>query len=55
MFAKFASVSLVALLPFAAAAVYDIQVGGDGGKLEFSPEAIVSFPACQDLISLVEL
>lgn len=50
MFAKFASVSLVALLPFAAAAVYDIQVGGDGGKLEFSPEAIVSFPAGQDLI-----
>ncbi|KAF9499781.1 hypothetical protein BDN71DRAFT_1502676 [Pleurotus eryngii] len=47
MFAKFTSVSLVALLPFAAAAVYDIQVGGDGGKLEFSPEAIAAQPGDQ--------
>ncbi|KAL0951022.1 hypothetical protein HGRIS_007763 [Hohenbuehelia grisea] len=47
MFAK-ASLSLgLVLLPFAAAAVYDIQVGGEGGKLEFVPEAIAAQPGDQ--------
>lgn len=40
MFASSISLGL-ALLPFVSAAVHDIQVGA-GGKLEFSPEAIVS-------------
>lgn len=40
MFAASFSLGL-ALLPFAAAAVHDIQVGGAGGKLSFNPEAIV--------------
>jgi plastocyanin len=37
----------LALLPFAAAAVHDIQVGGPDGKLEFSPEAIAGAPGDQ--------
>jgi hypothetical protein len=43
MFASTFSLGLV-LLPFVSAAVHDVQVGGAGGKLEYSPEAIVSHP-----------
>jgi hypothetical protein len=39
-FARALSLGLVAL-PFAAAAVHDVQVGANG-QLAFSPEAIVS-------------
>jgi hypothetical protein len=40
MFAPSLSLGL-ALLPFAAAAVHDVQVGGAGGALVYDPEAIV--------------
>ncbi|KAF8078487.1 hypothetical protein FPV67DRAFT_1465429 [Lyophyllum atratum] len=44
----FASISLgLVLLPFVSAAVHDIQVGGAGGKLEYSPEAISAQPGDQ--------
>lgn len=48
MFALPLSLGL-ALLPFASAAVHDIQVGAEG-KLQFWPEAIVSlanWPLCE--------
>lgn len=41
MFVPTLSLGLV-LLPFVSAAVHDVQVGGAGGKLGYSPEAIVS-------------
>jgi len=46
MFAHTLSLGL-ALLPFVSAAVHDIQVGGAGGKLEYSPEAIAAQPGDQ--------
>jgi plastocyanin len=46
MFAVSFSLGL-ALLPFAAAAVHDVHVGGAGGKLVFDPEAIASQPGDQ--------
>lgn len=46
MFASAFSLGL-ALLPFVSAAVHDVQVGGDGGKLEYSPEAIAAQPGDQ--------
>jgi hypothetical protein len=39
----FASLSLgLALMPFVVGKVFDVQVGGTNGELEFSPEALVS-------------
>ncbi|RDB29555.1 hypothetical protein Hypma_015394 [Hypsizygus marmoreus] len=46
MFAPIFSLGLV-LLPFVSAVVYDVQVGGAGGKLEYSPEAISAQPGDQ--------
>jgi plastocyanin len=46
MFASSLSLGLV-LLPAVFAAVHDVQVGGPGGKLEFSPEAISAQPGDQ--------
>jgi plastocyanin len=46
MFAASLSLGLV-LLPSVFAAVHDVQVGGAGGKLEFSPEAISAQPGDQ--------
>jgi len=46
MFAPILSLGL-ALLPFVSATVYDVQVGGAGGKLEYSPEAISAKPGDQ--------
>jgi plastocyanin len=44
----FASLSLgLALMPFAFAAVHDVQVGGANGLLEFSPEALSAVPGDQ--------
>jgi len=44
----FAPISLgLVLLPFVSAAVHDVQVGGAGGKLEYSPEAIAAQPGDQ--------
>ncbi|GLB36278.1 hypothetical protein LshimejAT787_0305660 [Lyophyllum shimeji] len=44
----FAPLSLgLVLLPFVSAAVHDVQVGGAGGKLEYSPEAISAQPGDQ--------
>jgi plastocyanin len=44
----FAPISLgLVLLPFVSAAVHDVQVGGAGGKLEYSPEAISAQPGDQ--------
>jgi hypothetical protein len=41
--AMFASLSLgLALMPFVVGKVFDVQVGGTNGELEFSPEALVS-------------
>ncbi|KAF8622239.1 hypothetical protein AX15_007178 [Amanita polypyramis BW_CC] len=45
-FARLLSLGLLAL-PFASAAVYDIQVGGSNGELMFSPEAIFAKPGDQ--------
>jgi plastocyanin len=46
MFASTFSLGL-ALLPFVSATVYDVQVGGDAGKLTFVPEAISAQPGDQ--------
>jgi len=46
MFAPSLSLGL-ALLPFAAAAVHDVQVGGAGGALVYDPEAIAAQPGDQ--------
>jgi len=44
----FAPISLgLVLLPFVSATVHDVQVGGAGGKLEYSPEAISAQPGDQ--------
>ncbi|KAF5377654.1 hypothetical protein D9615_005287 [Tricholomella constricta] len=45
---KFTPISLgLVLLPFVSAAVHNVQVGGEGGKLLYSPEAIAAQPGDQ--------